>query len=278
MSRSMILALVVAGGMMSAVRAGAGENPLAAVKWQQGPSTGELGSVAEIQVPAGHVFAGGGDTRIIMEAMQNPTDGTELGMIGPVSLDWFAVFEYDACGYVRDDEKDKLDADAMLQSIRTGTEASNRERSKRGWPTMSIVGWEQKPCYNAATHNLEWAIRGQSEGHFVVNHNTRLLGRGGVMRVTLVADPAALGGALPRFQDVLAGFVFKTGQKYAEYRQGDKMAKYGLAALVVGGATAAAVKTGLFKWLWKLIVVAVIGAGAVVRRLFGGKKPPEVQP
>lgn len=112
------------------------------VKWQEGPSIGSLGNTAEVHIPAGYVFAGANDTRILMEAMHNPPSGEELGFIAPASKDWFVVFEFNDVGYVRDDEKDSLDAAAMLESIRAGNEEGNKERQKRGWPTMTIVGWE----------------------------------------------------------------------------------------------------------------------------------------
>lgn len=247
-------------------------SPLDGVKWQEGPSVGSLANTAEVNVPAGYVFAGANDTRKLMEAMKNPTSGRELGFVAPAGLDWFVVFEFDEVGYIRDDEKNSLDADAMLESIKKGTEAGNKERQRRGWPLMTILGWEQKPRYNETTHNLEWAIRGESEGNLVINYNTRLLGRGGVMRVTLVTDPSTLSPTLPKFKNVLAGFDFKQGQRYAEFRQGDKVAKYGLTALVVGGATAVAVKTGMFKWIWKGLVVGFLALAAFIKNLFSRKK------
>lgn len=263
---------LVAFAWMFSVAAYAQPPNLEGVKWQQGPSIGNLSGTAEVQIPASYLFAGANDTRVLMEAMQNPTSGKEMGFIAPAGLDWFVVFEFDNVGYVRDDEKNSLDADAMLESIKRGTEASNKERQRRGWPIMTILGWEQKPHYDETTHNLEWAIRGESEGHLVINYNTRLLGRGGVMRVTLVTDPTTLSPTLPKFKNVLAGFDFKQGQKYAEFRQGDKVAKYGLTALVVGGASAVAVKTGMFKWIWKVLVVAFLALVAFLKNLFSRKK------
>ncbi len=38
---------------------------------------------AEVQIPAGYVFAGAHDTRLLMEALQNPTSGNELGFMAP---------------------------------------------------------------------------------------------------------------------------------------------------------------------------------------------------
>lgn len=242
------------------------------VKFQKGPALGELGTTAQVQVPAGYVFAGGGDTRILMESMQNPTNGRELGFVAPAGEDWFAVFEYDSVGFVKDDEKNELDADALLESIKAGTEASNQERLKRGWPTMTMVGWEHPPRYDETTHNLEWAVRAESQGLPVVNFNTRLLGRGGVMEVTLVTDPATLAETLPKFKTMLSGFGFNQGQKYSEFRPGDKMAAYGLTGLIVGGGTAALVKSGAFKWIWKAIVAAVIGLGALAKKIFSREK------
>jgi uncharacterized membrane-anchored protein len=203
-----------------------------------------------------------------MEAMKNPPTGIELGFVAPPELDWYIVFEFDDVGYVKDDEKHSLDADSMLKAIKKGNEAANRERQKRGWSILTITDWEQKPQYNSITHNLEWAIRAESEGSPVINYNTRLLGRNGVMRVSLVARPSRLVETLPKCKSVIDMFAFKQEYKYTEFRKGDKIAKYGLTGLIVGGATAVAVKTGAFKWLWKVGVAALIGAGALLRKLF----------
>ena len=266
------LALCLSLAMASLALGQDGKAALKNVRWQQGPSAASLGDFAEIRVPAGFVFAGGNDTRLIMESMGNPASGKELGFLAPSAGEWFLVFEFSEVGYVRDDERNSLDADALLNSIRSGTEAANKERAKRGWATLSIVGWDLPPRYNPDTHNLEWAVRGQSEGHFVVNHNTRLLGRRGVMKVTLVGDPSAIPQILPGFATLMGDFTFKSGHQYAEFTRGDKVAQYGLAALIVGGAGAAAVKGGLFKWIWKLLVVAGLGVAGFLKKLIGAKR------
>ncbi len=238
------------------------------IKWQKGPSVGDLGDTAQVKVPDGYVFADARDTRSIMEANHNPTTGREIGFVAADGENWFAVFEFSDVGYVKDDEKDSLDADALLSSIKDATAAGNQERMKRGWPTMTIVGWETPPRYNELTHNLEWAIRAQSEGEPVINHNTRLLGRGGVMEVTLVVDPSLLQETMPKFKAMLAGFDYNQGHKYAEFRAGDRTAAYGLTGLIVGGGTAALVKTGAFKWIWKALVAAALAIGALAKKIF----------
>ena len=271
-----LLFATIAGAADSTSKDATKDSPLERIKWQKGPSSGALGNLAQIKIPEQYIFAGGEDTKLLMDAMQNPVSGRELGFLAPEKARWFIVFEFDDTGYIRDDEKGSLDAAAMLESIKSGNEEGNKERAKRGWSKFEITGWEQPPRYDEKTHNLEWAIRGQSEGKAVVNFNTRILGRGGVMRVTLVTGPEELTATLPQYRAALADFSYNSGHKYAEYRQGDKLATYGLSALVVGGATAAAVKSGAFKWLWKVGGLAVLAALGFAKKLFGRRKPSDM--
>lgn len=242
------------------------------VSWQRGPSVGQLGINAEVKIPEGYLFANARDTRTLMEATQNPISNSELGFIALANEDWFVVFEFDDVGYVNDEEKSSLDANAILESIKKGTEESNKERVRRGWPTLNVIGWETAPRYNETTHNLEWATRAESEGSVSINHNTRLLGREGVMRVTLVTDPETLAETLPKFRQMLQGFQFKEGHDYAAFTSGDKTAAYGLTGLIVAGGAAAAVKTGAFKWLWKVLVAVAVGLSGLVKKLFSRNK------
>ncbi len=256
------------------------EDPLVAskVKWTHGPAPVSIGSQANFEIPAGFVFTDGKGARKLLEWSGNIPDGSELALFAPTNLEWFAIFDFSEEGYVKDDDKDKLDADKMLAAIKKGNEAGNEERKKRGWPTLRIVGWDQKPAYDSETHNLGWAIRVEGESGQSVNYNTRLLGRKGIMSVNLVIDPEKLPATLPEFKQMLAKYDYKSGERYAEFKPGDKIAKYGLAALVVGGAAAGAAKLGLFGALavflkkgWKLVVIAVVAVGAFFKRLILGR-------
>jgi uncharacterized membrane-anchored protein len=209
------------------------------------------------------------DTKLLMDAMGNQPSGKEKGFYAPETMDWYVVFEFNDIGFVKDDEKNSFDTDAMLESIRKGTEESNKYRRKKGFTGLHIIGWKTLPHYNEKTHNLEWSINAKDDnGVLIINHNTRILGRSGVMRVTLVVDPINLSTVLPIFRENMSNFSFVSDQKYTSYQQGDKIAKYGLTALIVGGAAAVAVKSGLFKWLWKLLVVGIVGIGSFLKRKF----------
>jgi uncharacterized membrane-anchored protein len=245
------------------------------VPWQEGPGTAKLENTAVLKLPAGYRFVDGNITRRLLKASGEPVSGEELGLVKPDEGKWSVFFDFSPDGYVKDDDKDKLDADKLLRVIKKGNDRGNQERQKMGYPPLNITGWEQKPAYDSATHNLEWAIRAESEGRPILNYNTRLLGRRGVMQVVLVCQPDELSTILPTFKDLLTGFSYVQGESYAEYRPGDKMAKYGLAALVTGGAVAVAAKTGLlaslillFKKGWKAIVLGVAALLTAIKKLF----------
>jgi uncharacterized membrane-anchored protein len=193
-----------------------------------------------------------------------------VGLIRPESKDedWILVFDYHSVGFVKDDEKDKIDKDALLKGISEGTEEANKARKAKGIAGLHVTGWYEEPHYDSATHNLVWALSAKDDaGGEVVNYNMRILGRDGYMSVTLVDEPAKLAASKPVADRVMQSFSYKTGKKYAEFRSGDKMAQYGLAALIAGGAGAAALKLGLFASLWKVIakggkaIVLLIAAG-----------------
>lgn len=239
------------------------------IQWIKGPKKASIGTMAEIEIPAGYIFANGDDTRKVLEAMQNLTSGKELALIANEDLSDFAVFFYDETGYIKDDEKSKLDADAMLAQIKEGVNAGNEEKKKRGWETMSVDGWDIPPRYNSQTNNLEWAIKfNNSKGGSSVNFNTKYLGRYGVMKVVLVSDPNTIKASINNYQQVMTKFSFTQGSKYSEYVQGDKVAKYGLSALVVGGAAAAVVKSGFGKYLGKLLIPIGLAVVAFAKTIF----------
>jgi uncharacterized membrane-anchored protein len=253
---------------------------IAGVTWSEGPATCKMRDLAEVKIPAGWTFTDGDGTRVLMRAMGNLTGTQEAGSVFPGSFDWFAVFEFDPCGYVKDEEKDDLDADEILEAKREGNKRGNEARKIAGLPPMEILGWDVKPHYDQATHNLEWSVRLKSEGETTetLNYDVRLLGRTGVMQVSLVAAPDRMAAAMPEFRRLLKDYAFISGRDYGSWRAGDKVAEYGLGALAAGGAVALAAKTGFLAKFWKFIVAGVIAAVAAVKRLFGGVKPVAKRP
>lgn len=239
-----------------------------ALDWIEGPATAEIGNHATIEIPEGFRFVGKPGASKFMELLQNPSDKDELGVLLNTESFWFVVFDFQATGYVKDDDT-KLDAKAILSSIQDGTKAANKVRKERGWPTMDVVGWYEEPYYDEETNNLTWAIEGSSgDGESSINHSTRLLGRRGVMRANLVAGPDEVDEAVVAFNEMLGGFEFTSGNKYSEFVRGDKIAEYGLAGLIVGGTGVALVKSGLIQKFGKLIVVGFVALLGAIKKMW----------
>jgi uncharacterized membrane-anchored protein len=242
------------------------------INWIEGPQTVDLGEVAQINLNENYIFANAEDTKKISEYLGDPIDDTQLGTVAPNSeyFDWWILFSYDPIGYVKDDEKNKIDSDAILESIKKATDEANKVRVKNGASALNVLGWYEEPHYDSTTHYLTWAVLGEDsrDNSEIVNYNTRLLGRGGVMSANLVTDPIKLNSYKPLLQDILNSYLWKPGKSYAEWRQGDKIAEIGLTALIAGGAGAIAAKTGLLSKIWYILVAGAVAVGSFLVRIF----------
>jgi len=257
---------------------------------QTGPASVALAGQAHLALPAGRLFIPQPHATRLLQAMGNPGEDPRLqGLVFPDDgSDWFMTVRYEPAGYIRDDDARDWKADELLTSYREGTEASNEERLKLGAPALEILGWAQAPAYDAASHRLVWAMKSREKGqtgedNLGVNYNTYLLGREGYVSMNLVTGLKDL----PQFQGagqaVLAALAFDEGQRYADFNAStDKVAEYGLAALVLG---VGAKKLGLLALAGaflakfaKLGILALAGVGALVTRFFKRKPASGAEP
>lgn len=250
----------------------------ASIQWQS-QGVGKLGTVGEIKIPQGCRFTGQQGAAAYAELTQNIPNPSELGVLENDAGGWCMVFSYDDSGHVPDDEKGKLDAEAILAALRAGNDQANIERRRRGWSELTLAGWITPPAYDAETHHLVWALRCHTNEGDSANQNTRILGRTGVMSAILVCSPERMDAVLPTAKKALADFQFTSGNKYAEWRAGDKVAAYGLTGLITGGAVLGAAKLGLLAKLGtfiakfaKVIIVGVLALGAGIWKLLTGRR------
>jgi uncharacterized membrane-anchored protein len=251
---------------------------------QTGPTDVKLLDQAVLKVPAGRVFIPQPQATKLLQAMGNPGEDPRLqGLVFPKGdgQGWFMTVRYEDSGHVKDDDAKEWNADDLLKSYREGTEASNEERAKMGVPALEIVGWAEKPAYDAASHRLVWAMSSREKGAAAsedqgVNYNTYLLGREGYFSMNLVTDLKELPQHKPDGQAMLAALAFNEGKRYDDFNEKtDHIAEYGLAALVLGvgakklGLLAVA---GVFLAKFaKVILLGVLGGGAAIAKLFGRK-------
>lgn len=245
-----------------------------------GPAKVELGHDLALDVPEEHVFLEKPVAAKLLEQNGSFYHDNLLGIV--VSKDeqapWFVVIRYEDEGYIKDDED--LDAKEILDAIKEGQEAANEERVRRGFKALRIGDWTEAPHYDRTQHHLIWALNASTDDGTSVNYNTRVLGRRGFVSLNLVADPESIEASKPHVVKLLKNTTFQEGARYADFQEGtDKVAEYGLAGIVLGGAGVGAAKlakVGLLAKLGKIllasgkfIVVAVVGLIALLAKLFG---------
>lgn len=249
------------------------------------------GGIATLNIPRGYRYLGPADAnRVLTQAWGNPPGEAPLGMIFPASASpladdsWGVVVTFAEDGYVSDEDAADIDYAALLKEMQAATVEENKARTQAGYPSVDIVRWATTPRYDAAAHKLFWAeeIRFGGEPEHTLNYRIRALGRRGVLELNAVGSMGQL-SAIERDMQAVLGFVsFNEGHRYADYVEGDKVAAYGIAALVAGKVAA---KAGFFKLLLagllaakKFLVIAVVAVFAFLRRLYTGKKSDEEAP
>jgi uncharacterized membrane-anchored protein len=247
------------------------------LKYQQG-QIDLRGGLASLNVPKEFNFLGSDDAETVLVKLWGnpPSEVKPLGLLIPAGLTplssncWVVTIDYSEDGYVKDDDASKINYDDLLKQMQAGVAEENKTRKEKGYPTVDLLGWAAQPHYDSATHKLYWAKKLKFEGEDgdTLNYSIRMLGRKGVLELNAIASVDQLSEIDAQTPQILGMVDFKEGNRYADFDpKVDKVATYGIAALVAGGALAAAAKFGLLKGLWIFILAAkkfiIIGAVAV---------------
>jgi uncharacterized membrane-anchored protein len=248
-----------------------------ALTYQTGTITLQDG-LAKLALAPGYRFLDGPQAeKVLHDLWDNPPADPPLGMIFPPNMgplddhSWAVLVEYEEGGHVNDADAAKINYDELLKQMQQQVSAGNSEREREGYPPMELVGWAQTPHYDPATHKLYWAkeLREGNSSGTGLNYSIRVLGRKGVLVLNAVASLRDLDQVSARMPDIMAMVDFQPGNTYADFDPHiDKVATYGIAALIAGGAVGVAAKVGLFKFLWPLLLVLkkflLIGILAIV--------------
>jgi uncharacterized membrane-anchored protein len=249
-----------------------------ALSWKDTAAPGNIAGKATFKLDGGLRLLDAPSTSEFLTLLGNLPQANSY-IVAKRNLEWFSVFSFAPEGYVVDDEK--IDADALLKALKERNAQSESERKSKGLPSLFLEGWFIPPRYDEITKRIEWATLLRNDGgEKTVNFSTKILGRSGHMSVILVSDPERLNADIKEFKSALTGFEFVQGERYAEWKQGDKVAAYGLGALVLGGAAAVATKKGLWAVLggllaagWKVLAGLAVAAVAGLISFFKKKTP-----
>ena len=262
------------------------EEFVTSLKFQQGAVT-LPGGIATLKVPAHFRYLGPQDAeRVLEQAWGNPKGRETLGMLFPSDVSpveknaWGVIITFNDDGYVSDKDADAINYDKLLGEMKAGVAESSAARKKDGYSGIALVGWAAAPRYDQQTHKLFWAkeLAFEDQPEHTLNYNVRVLGRRGVLVLNAVAGMSQLPQIEKVMPDIIGFTSFNEGHRYADYQPGtDRMATYGIAALIAGGVAA---KAGLFAKLFalilagkKFIIIAVLGLGAAFKKFFKRNKP-----
>lgn len=246
------------------------EQQISELNWLAPGSVGRVTDKAEFRVTDGYTFLGSADTDKFLKINGNLPRGNSY-TVASVNANWFGILDFVADGYVKDDEK--IDADELLSALKEGNAQANEERRKQGYPALTLEGWFFPPRYDTVNNRLEWGtkLRSEQDQSLIVNVSTKILGRSGYTSAILVTEPATMEQDLLDFKAALKNFDYVSGEKYSEWKEGDKVAAYGLGALVLGGAAAAATSKGGIKAVGLAILAGLAALWAGIKRFFGRK-------
>lgn len=191
-------------------------------------------SHSSISIPDGYALVLGSDADAIYKNIGEPAvESLEAYVCNLSNLDNAVLFQNFQIGYVSTDDWKDIDPKALLSAIIENTEEGNKERLKNGNSEMHTLGWIQEPTLDKHSNTVYWAIeldRGENEN--IINAVALRLGREGYEEITWVTPISAyvpLGGEL---EVMLRAHRFDAGYRYDDYKAGDRIAEYGIAALV----------------------------------------------
>ena len=258
-----------------------------AMKYQTGSITLPNG-IAKLNVSKGFKYLNAEQSNfIISDIWGNPKRNDILGMIfpensGPYGQQSYAfIISYDASGFVKDDDADKINYDDMLMQMQVDEVEDNKARVAQGYPSIHMAGWASKPFYDKTNKVLHWAKNlhfsdaSDSEAN-TLNYEVRILGRKGVLSMNAVATLDELDSVKKDINTILAMPSFTDGNTYKDFdSKTDNVAAWTIGGLVAGKIL---LKVGFWgiivKFLavaWKFILLGIAAIWGVIKRFFGRK-------
>jgi uncharacterized membrane-anchored protein len=242
--------------------------------------------VATLHLGSKYRYLDPAETEKMLVAWGNQPGSQTEGAIVPEGVEpfsdagWAVIVTYDSDGHIDDSDAKDIDYDDMLKDMKSGTEDANAERKSAGYGAVHLVGWAEAPHYDSSAKKLYWAKELDFEGSGVhtLNYDVRVLGREGVLSMNAVSTVDALSQVRGDMRQLIEVAELNEGYRYAEFNsKTDRMAEYGLGALIAGGVAA---KLGLFGKLLafiiafkKALIAGAIALFGVLTRVFKKKDP-----
>jgi uncharacterized membrane-anchored protein len=232
-------------------------------------------SHSSFALPAGFSGVVGADANRLVELANARSDKTADAYLVDSSNHSEVLLEYFDSGYVTLDDLGQINASEMLAQIKQATEDSNADRRAANIEEMHVTGWLQEPTFDHATNTAYWALAAATPSHGLVNAVALRLGRNGYEKFTWIVPPEEFRPASGTLDAALKSHTFDPDYRYSDHLSTDKVAGYGIAALIGAVAGAKVVKIAaagglllLLKKLWVVPLLLFGGAFGWLKRFF----------
>lgn len=194
------------------------------IDWEEGPQTVGLGTIAELKLKEGFLFAEGDAAKTFLESWQYSAPKDLLGVVAAAgAYHWFMVIE--SKPEVRKDGRHiKPDADLLLIAVRQQNTADNAARRTRGWPERSEPDWERPPAYDKLTGTVTWVTRSDASGQPLIRATTRVFGESGAIDAHVVCSAQGLPTVETTVANMLTLLAFADAPEFGERRERAKAA------------------------------------------------------
>ena len=190
------------------------------------------------------------------------------------------VEEFVDDGFIKGDDWSNVDTNDFLQEMIENSKENNKERIKNGYKTVSNISWHITPNFNKDLGYVFYSLLVEfDDGTETYNSTAMILGRKGYTDLTFLFRENIAHLMPSEIDKVVKNFIYSTGAQYTDYKSGDKVAAYGVGALVAGSlgikglakTGALAVLAAFAKKLWFIILLPFI----FLFRLVSGNKKKE---
>lgn len=255
---------------------------------------GQTGSISlssahcTLNVPEGFVFLNPTQSEhLLVDYWDNPQERVD-GILGTLVKEDAGIYDnvetayvvyYENAGYVSDKDASSIDYDDLLKEMQEGVrEESKNNPSGQKW---ELLGWAWHPTYDDQKKVLGWAKHYKVDNYEIINYDVRVLGKAGFVVITAVGSPDAKNEIMANNSAIIGSVTYDKGYTYADFNPDkDHVAEWTIGGLVAGKILAKAGFWAVLAKFSKLIIIAVIGFFAAMRkriaRWFGfGKEEPK---
>lgn len=229
---------------------------LSKLDWKSGGQYKLPKSNSTLSLSDNYILVTGEDAVSIYSTEGDP-DSLEALVIDVNDFETPILFHYFDVGYLPTHDWNEFDSKKFIGEVIKGAKEGNKERLKKGKAEFQILAWHQEPILDKQTNTIYCAAECFYEDKKVVSSFIVRPGREGFELIAWASTNTPSIAFDSYLEPILRGHSFDPGYRYEDYKQGDKVVAYSLAALTASTVIGKVAKVGSYKFLKRLALYVV---------------------